>query len=61
VASVSTAGLVLLGAGGFLYSAGVVFHIWQGLRFQNAVWHGFVVAAAACHFAAVITDVALAA
>jgi hemolysin III len=57
--SVSTAGIALLGAGGLLYSLGVVFHVWERLKFQNAVWHGFVVAAAACHFAAVITDVAL--
>lgn len=60
VTSVSMAGLVLLAAGGLLYSVGVAFHVWERLKFQNAVWHGFVVAAAACHFAAVITDVALA-
>ncbi|WP_416897899.1 MAG: PAQR family membrane homeostasis protein TrhA [Minwuia sp.] len=59
LANVSIAGLVLLGAGGALYSLGVVFHVWERLKFQNAVWHGFVVAAASCHFAAVITDVAL--
>ena len=33
---------------------GVVVFAWKGLRFQNAVWHGFVVAAAGLHFAAVI-------
>lgn len=60
VTSVSTAGLILLAVGGLLYSVGVVFHVWSQLKFQNAVWHGFVVAAASCHFAAVITDVALA-
>ena len=35
----------LLVAGGALYSAGIVFHGWQSLRFQNAIWHGFVVVA----------------
>lgn len=44
---------VLIVIGGLLYSAGVVFHLWQRLKFQNAIWHGFVVAAAACHFAAI--------
>ena len=31
-------------AGGVLYSLGVIFHAWQRLRFQNAIWHGFVLA-----------------
>jgi hemolysin III len=50
--------LVLIAAGGVLYSAGVVFHGWRRLRFQNAIWHGFVLAAAACHYAAVVTSLA---
>src|SRR6186713_3204453 len=29
-------------AGGLLYTFGVVFHVWQQLRFQNAIWHSFV-------------------
>ena len=44
----------LLVAGGALYSAGVVFHGWQSLRFQNAIWHGFVVVAACCHYSAIL-------
>jgi len=48
--------LLLIVAGGALYSFGVVFHVWYGLRFQNAIWHGFVLAAAACHYAAVLTS-----
>jgi hemolysin III len=46
--------LWLLAAGGILYSAGVAFHLWDRLRFQNAIWHAFVVAAACCHYAAVL-------
>ncbi|MET4391395.1 hemolysin III [Bradyrhizobium sp. F1.4.3] len=45
-------GLVL--AGGALYSLGVIFHAWRRLRFQNAIWHGFVLAGAACHYTAVL-------
>ena len=44
---------VLIVTGGVLYSVGVVFHLWNGLKFQNAIWHGFVLAASACHFTAV--------
>lgn len=46
--------LALLLAGGIVYSCGVVFFVWRGLRFQNAVWHGFVVTGAGLHFAALI-------
>jgi hemolysin III len=47
-----TLGLIL--AGGIVYSCGVVFFAWNGLRFQNAIWHGFVVTGAGLHFAAII-------
>jgi hemolysin III len=46
--------LTLLMIGGVLYTIGVVFHLWERLPFQNAIWHGFVLSAASCHFAAVI-------
>ncbi len=41
-------------AGGALYSLGVIFHAWRRLRFQNAIWHGFVLLGAACHYTAVL-------
>jgi hemolysin III len=44
----------LMAAGGIVYSCGVVFFVWRSLRFQSAVWHGFVVTAACLHLAAVI-------
>ena len=50
--------LVLLAVGGGLYTAGVIFHLWQRLPYQNAIWHGFVLAAAGVHYAAVLTVVA---
>jgi hemolysin III len=53
--------LGLIGAGGLLYMIGVVFHIWQRLPYQNAIWHGFVLAAASVHYAAVVTGVVLSA
>ncbi len=44
----------LIAAGGFFYSAGVVFFAWNGLKFQTAVWHGFVVSGAGLHLAAMM-------
>jgi hemolysin III len=41
-------------AGGVLYSLGVVFHAWQRLRFQNVIWHCFVLLGAACHYTAIL-------
>jgi len=52
VGSFSPTTLLLIGAGGAFYSLGVVFHVWNSLRFHSAIWHGFVLAAAACHYAA---------
>jgi hemolysin III len=40
--------------GGALYTLGVIFHAWQRLRFQNAIWHSFVLLGAACHYTAVL-------
>ncbi|HVY51605.1 MAG TPA: hemolysin III family protein [Devosia sp.] len=43
----------LLVAGGITYSAGIVFHLWERLRFQNVLWHIFVVAGSICHLWAI--------
>jgi len=45
--------LILLGLGAGLFSLGVIFHLWDALPFQNAIWHAFVLAGAGCHYAAV--------
>lgn len=52
--------ILLMIAGGVLYSAGVIFHVLERVRYQNAIWHGFVVAAASCHFAAVVSNLPVA-
>ncbi|WP_281978000.1 PAQR family membrane homeostasis protein TrhA [Pseudorhizobium flavum] len=49
----------LIVAGGIIYSLGVIFHVWERLRFQNAIWHAFVVVASAVHYGAVITSFSL--
>jgi hemolysin III len=53
-ASLPSTTLWLIAIGGVFYSLGVIFHAWQRLRFQNAIWHGFVLVAAACHYIAVL-------
>jgi hemolysin III len=52
--------LALLGVGGLVYSIGVIFHVWESLPFQKAVWHGFVLVAATLHYAAVCDGVVIA-
>jgi hemolysin III len=59
-ASVPAAAIWLLVAGGLLYSFGVLFHLWRRLAFHNAIWHGLVLAAAGCHYAAVLLGVVMA-
>ncbi|MET3900484.1 hemolysin III [Devosia sp. UYZn731] len=46
--------LFLLLAGGIVYSLGIIFHLWEKLRFQNALWHVTVVAGASLHLLAVM-------
>ncbi|PXA99977.1 DNA-binding protein [Nostoc sp. 3335mG] len=46
--------LWLLLAGGVTYSAGIIFHLWEKLKFQNALWHVFVVVGASLHLWAVL-------
>ena len=51
--------LLLLVAGGVLYSTGVIFYVNKRLKFSRAIWHGHVVAAAAAHWTAVLLGVVL--
>jgi hemolysin III len=54
VAALPDVALWLVLAGGALYSLGVIFHAWRRLRFQNVIWHCFVLLGAACHYTAVL-------
>lgn len=49
--------LWLLVAGCVIYLSGIVFHLWERLPYQNAVWHWLVLLAAALHYGAVIHEV----
>jgi hemolysin III len=59
IAAVSLSGMILLAVGGVVYSAGVIFYARKTLKYRRAIWHGFVVAAAGAHYAAILTGVVL--
>jgi hemolysin III len=61
VEDVPLAGVILLAIGGALYTLGIPFYVWEKLPFRRAIWHGFVMAAAAVHYSAVLTGVVFAA
>ncbi len=48
-----SAGLMLLAAGGLLYTGGVFFYV-RKARYTHAIWHCFVLGGSACHFFAVL-------
>ena len=52
--------LGLLVLGGLIYTAGVFVFISPKVKFRRAIWHGFVVAGAGVHWAAVLVGVVLA-
>jgi hemolysin III len=58
LAALVPGGIALLAAGGVAYSAGIVFYAWRSLPYAHAIWHGFVLAGSALHFAAVLLYVA---
>ncbi|WP_438481755.1 PAQR family membrane homeostasis protein TrhA [Oleiharenicola lentus] len=51
--ALSGGGMALLVAGGLCYTGGAVFYLWKRLPFNHAIWHLWVMAGSACHWAAV--------
>lgn len=60
VEGVAMTSLILLVIGGLIYTTGALVYLKDGLPFRRAVWHSFVVAAAAIHYAAIFVGVAAA-
>ncbi len=52
-----TATFVMVAVGGVLYTLGVIFFVWERLRYNHAIWHIFVLAASICHYVAVLLSV----
>jgi hemolysin III len=46
--------LTMIIIGGALYTIGAVFYLWQKLYYHHVIWHLFVLAAAICHYVAVL-------
>ncbi|MBV7300840.1 PAQR family membrane homeostasis protein TrhA [Enterovibrio paralichthyis] len=46
-------GMVLLGLGGLVYSAGVFFYVKRSIPFNHAIWHLFVLGGTVLHFLAI--------
>ena len=46
--------LTMIIIGGLLYSIGVIFYLWEKLYYHHVIWHLFVLAAAICHYVAVL-------
>lgn len=53
MSSISNFALWFLIAGGIIYTVGVAFHLSEQLSFHKAIWHGLVLIAASCHYAAI--------
>jgi hemolysin III len=53
--------MILIAAGALIYTIGVIFHLWERLPYQNAIWHMFVLGGAACHYVAILNEVSIAA
>lgn len=54
IAAVPASGLILLGAGGLLYTFGSLFYIWKSRAFSHGIWHLFVLGGSICHFLSVL-------
>jgi hemolysin III len=46
--------VIFICLGGGLYTIGVFFYLWDKYHYTHAVWHLFVLAAAICHYVAVV-------
>lgn len=49
--------LIFVILGGVLYSIGIIFYVWDKYKWNHAVWHLLVLAAAICHYIAVLLAV----
>lgn len=47
----------LIVVGGLVYTIGVYFHQSGHIKYNNAIWHAFVLGGSACHFSAIATAI----
>jgi len=56
-AAMPEAVLTMVVAGGIIYSFGVIFYLWKKYVYNHAIWHLCVLAAAICHYVAILLSV----
>lgn len=54
VMSVALPGVVLLVAGGVVYTVGVIFYVLKKYRYMHSVWHLFVLGGSVCHYLSIL-------
>ena len=54
LATIPSGGLILLAAGGIIYTGGVIFYIWRRVPYNHAIWHLFVMGGSICHYLAIL-------
>lgn len=59
LSELSTTVVILMIAGGVVYTVGVIFYLLEWLPFHNTIWHVFVLAGSVLFFIAVSTRVAM--
>lgn len=50
--------IIMIVIGGGLYTIGIIFYLMEKWKWHHIVWHSFVLAAALCHYVAVLLTVA---
>jgi hemolysin III len=54
LAAVAPGGLILLLLGGLAYTSGTVFYVRDKMKYNHAIWHGFVLAGSILHYCAIL-------
>lgn len=49
--------MIMILIGSVLYLLGVIFYLWKKYPYNHAIWHFFVLAAAVCHYVAILMAV----
>jgi len=52
--AIPTPVLTMIIIGGVLYTLGTIFYLWEKMYYHHVIWHLFVLAAAICHYVAVL-------
>lgn len=55
--SIPSTVMIMITIGGALYLLGVIFYLWEKYPYNHSIWHFFVLAAAVCHYVAILLAV----